>query len=349
MSSGTEISTPRKVALPPGLAEARPEFFAPTLRGRQHQNPWGSLKLPGPRELLRWRMERDKRPKARAIGELQVIDAPLGRMGELGGAAKVLWIGHASFLVEVDGVRVLVDPIFGRVAGLMGRRTPAALGADQVPAIDAVLVTHGHHDHLDPASLKALARRFGPELAFVVPTGLGRCLPGGCRRVIELAWWEAVEIGGVEVALVPAQHWHRRIIDTNESLWGGFVVRGSRTVYHSGDTGYFAGFATIGAVFPGIDVACLPLGAYEPRWFMRAQHMSPEESIDAFTALGAHNLVGMHWGAFDLSDEPIDAGPRLLQATVAERGLDPGRYHVLWPGGSLAVGERVERVGVAEL
>lgn len=350
MSQETAVSAPRKVAIPAALLRESPEFFAPTLRGDVHENPWGGPKLPGARELLRWRMERDKRPKARLLGELTVIDAPLERLAEVGGDARVLWIGHASFLIEAAGVRVVVDPIFGRAAGLIGRRTPAALGADELPAIDAVLVTHGHHDHLDPASLRALARRFGPGLAFVVPSGLGRCLPRQCRRVIELEWWESVEVGAAEVALVPAQHWHRRIIDTNQSLWGGFVIRGGgRTIYHSGDTGYFAGFRAIGAVFPGIDVACLPLGAYEPRWFMRAQHMSPEESIDAWQDLGARHLLGMHWGAFDLSDEPVDAGPRLLRATVAERGLDPGRFHVLWPGGSLGVGDRIERAGAAEL
>lgn len=341
------LTTPRRLALPDALVRESPDLFAPTLRGDVHHNPWGSPPLPGARELLRWRRERDRRPNARQLGALSVVESPLDRLAEVGGDARLLWIGHASFLIELDGVRLVVDPIFGRVAGLMGRRTPAALDAAGLPAIDAVLVTHGHHDHLDPASLRALARRFGPELAFVVPRGLGRCLPRQCRRVIELEWWEAIEVGAAEVALVPAQHWHRRIVDTNQSLWGGFVVRGSRTIYHSGDTGYFAGFRAIGAVFPGIDVACLPLGAYEPRWFMASQHMSPEESVDAWADLGAGHLLGMHWGAFDLSDEPVDAGPRLLRATVAARGLDPGRFHVLWPGGSLGVGERVASAGAA--
>jgi L-ascorbate metabolism protein UlaG (beta-lactamase superfamily) len=143
----------------------------------------------------------------------------------------------------------------------------------------------------------------------------------------------------VRIHLVPAQHWHQRgPFDTNRGLWGGYVLEGTHRVFHSGDTGYFGGFGAIGRVFGGIDAACLPLGAYEPRWFMGAQHMSPEDSLRAYHDLSATHFVGMHWGAFDLSNEPLDGGPRLLAELVASEALPEERFHVLGPGGSVSLG-----------
>jgi L-ascorbate metabolism protein UlaG (beta-lactamase superfamily) len=137
---------------------------------------------------------------------------------------------------------------------------------------------------------------------------------------------------------VPAHHWHRRgAFDLNKALWGGFVLSGTHRIYHSGDTGHFGGFELIGRVFAGIDAACLPLGAYEPRWFMQTQHMSPEQSLDALEALAARHFVGMHWGAYDLSDEPLTAGPELAYAEAEKRKLSDDRLHILHPGGSVAL------------
>jgi N-acyl-phosphatidylethanolamine-hydrolysing phospholipase D len=206
----------------------------------------------------------------------------------------------------------------------------------ELPTVDAVLITHGHHDHLDGASVRALGRRFGDEITFVVPRGMRKVLPRACRTVRELDWWQQTSIGDVDVRFVPAQHWHRRgVTDTNRVLWGGYLVAGEHVVYHSGDTGYFGGFGAIGrAASRPIDLALLPTGAYEPEWFMGPQHMSPSDSLRAFGDLAARHTVAMHWGSFDLSDEPVNAGPLAFARAARQAELGPDRVHVLHHGGT---------------
>jgi L-ascorbate metabolism protein UlaG (beta-lactamase superfamily) len=154
----------------------------------------------------------------------------------------------------------------------------------------------------------------------------------------ELGWWETARVGDVRITFVPAQHWSRRgPFDANQTLWGGFVIQGrSATLYHSGDTAWFEGFAEIGRRFPGIDAALLPIGAYDPAWFMEKQHMNPEQALRAFGDLGARTFLAMHWGTFKLTDEPLDEPPVRLEAERRRLGLPPERVRVL------AVGETVE-------
>jgi L-ascorbate metabolism protein UlaG (beta-lactamase superfamily) len=235
--------------------------------------------------------------------------------------------------VQLDGVSLLVDPIFAESIGPVHRNVGAALQPAQLPPIDAQLVTHNHRDHLDVGSLRAVGR------PVVAGLGLAPFFERKGLACTELDWWAETRVGPVTVRFVPSQHWSRRgLNDANATLWGGFVIEGSSArVYHSGDTAYFDGFTAIGRRSGVIDAAMLPIGAYDPAWFMSKQHMNPEEATQAFVDLGARAFVAMHWGTFKLTDEPLDEPPVRLAAEWSRRGLDPAARHVLPIGGSLGV------------
>jgi L-ascorbate metabolism protein UlaG (beta-lactamase superfamily) len=245
--------------------------------------------------------------------------------------ARLVWLGHASWLVQLVGVSLLIDPVLGEsIVGFTKRNGRAPLAAAQLPRIDAQLVSHNHYDHLDLPSLRAVGAP--------VVTGLGNAPTfGKDLPVSELGWWDSVEIGAVRVTYVPSQHWSRRSLnDANRALWGGFVIEGGGVrIYHSGDTAYFEGFAEIGRRFLGIDAALLPIGAYDPRWFMAKQHMDPEDALQAFQDLHARMMVAMHWGTFKLTDEPLDEPPVLVRQGAAARGLSAEAVRVA------AVGETI--------
>jgi L-ascorbate metabolism protein UlaG (beta-lactamase superfamily) len=248
-----------------------------------------------------------------------------------GEPARLVWLGHASWLVQIAGVSLLVDPVLGSgIFGGISRNGSAPLAASALPPIAAQLVTHNHYDHMDAPSLRAVAAP--------VVSGLGNGRHLAPRLpVTELGWWDTAEVGGVRVTYVPSQHWSRRsLTDSNRSLWGGFVIEAEGlSIYHSGDTAYFDGFAEIGRRFPRLDAALLPIGAYDPRWFMGKQHMNPTDALDAFRDLGARTMIAMHWGTFKLTDEPLDEPPRLFREQATARGLSEQATRVA------AVGETV--------
>jgi L-ascorbate metabolism protein UlaG (beta-lactamase superfamily) len=256
-----------------------------------------------------------------------------------GQGARLTWIGHASWLVQLDGVSLLIDPVFSESIGPgIRRRVPPAIAIGDLPHIDAQLVTHNHRDHLDLPSLKGVQR------PIIAGLGLTRFFSGHGLACTELAWWADTQVrsseeGSVTVRFVPSQHWSRRgLNDMNETLWGGFIIEGSSArIYHSGDTAYFDGFTEIGQRHGPIDAALLPIGAYEPAWFMSKQHLNPEEAVRAFSDLGARELVAMHWGTFKLTDEPMDEPPVRLHAEWQRRGYEGARCHVPAIGGSLDI------------
>lgn len=240
------------------------------------------------------------------------------------GKVRITWVNHATLLVQMDGVNVLTDPIWSdrcspvSFAGPKRHRAPG-LRFEDLPPIDAVLVSHNHYDHLD---LPTLRRFRGPRI--FTPLGNAALMKrGGVDGAHDLEWWQEARINDrVKVTLVPAQHFCARAIsDRDRTLWGGFVLSGpSGHVYFAGDTGTGKHFEEIGARFQPIRAALLPIGAYLPRWFMRPVHVSPEEAVDAHLALKARSSIAMHFATFHLGDDGYDAPERDLRVALAKKG-----------------------------
>jgi L-ascorbate metabolism protein UlaG (beta-lactamase superfamily) len=269
-------------------------------------------------------------PAPRVAPDLERLRKPPA----LGEPARLTWLGHASWLIQLDGVSLLIDPIFSTSLGPgIQRFVPPAIEVADLPSIDAQLITHNHRDHLDLPSVTAVGQ------PVVAGLGLAPLFSTRGLSCSELDWWGETQVGPVTIRFVPSQHWSRRsLTDLNETLWGGFVIEGSTArLYHSGDTAYFDGFSEIGRRWGTIDAALLPIGAYDPAWFMSKQHMNPEEAARAFTDLGARTFVAMHWGTFKLTDEPLDEPPARLRAEWQRRGLDPETCQVPPIGGVLEI------------
>jgi len=238
---------------------------------------------------------------------------------------SVSWIGHATLYVRLDELSFLTDPVYSERASPVGfagpkRLVPPGVPLAALPALDLVLLSHDHYDHTDLQTLRIIAAR---DIPFVVPTGVGELVRRVGGRVIELGWWESSSVGGVRLHCVPAQHFSGRgLMDRNRRLWAGWVVEGAdRRFYFAGDTGYFPGFAAIAGRLGPIDLAAIPIGAYLPVEMMARIHLNPEEAVQAASDLGAKQVVGMHWGTFDLADEPLDEPPRRFLAAAASQGL----------------------------
>ncbi len=240
----------------------------------------------------------------------------------------VTWLGHATLLVQMDHVTFLTDPIWSDTASPVSfagprRFVPPGLALEDLPPIDFVVVSHNHYDHLDLGSLAALAER-DPATRFFVPLGNGDLLRDeGVANVSELDWGESREHRGVRVFCLPTQHWSKRGLgDDNEALWSSWAVVGpQRSFYFAGDTGYFDGFTRIAEVFGGFDLAAVPIGAYEPVAMMKFSHLDPEEAVRAALDLRARRALAIHYGTFDLSDEPLEDPPRRFRAAAKEQGL----------------------------
>ncbi|RID86677.1 MBL fold metallo-hydrolase [Peribacillus asahii] len=221
---------------------------------------------------------------------------------------SITWIGHSTFLLQLNGLNILTDPVWANRQGIQKRQTEPGILLEDLPEIDVVVISHGHYDHLDFGSI----RRLKGKPAFYIPYGLKKAfVKRGYQDIYEANWWDSFQAGEVTLSFVPAQHWTRRtLFDTNTSHWGGWVLENNNTsFYFVGDTGYFRGFQEIAKKFK-LQYVLMPIGAYEPEWFMSDSHINPEDAVRAFLELSGDFFIPMHYGAYRLAD---DTGPEALE------------------------------------
>ena len=294
-------------------------------------NPWAADPKSVWGVLRWWLFSRNPYDKSAAQGAPRVPNDGSG-LARPEHSSSLTWVGHSTFVIHDAADVVLTDPHWGPRALIPERLVPPGVPIEAVPADAMAVVSHNHYDHLDAWTVEHLPA----TVSWFVPKGLADWFRArGRERVVELDWWETARQGRWQITCLPSQHWSRRVEQgANRSLWCAWLLdSGDATYFFAGDTGYFHGFREYGRRF-AIDVAMLPIGAYEPRWFMKYQHMDPAEAYQAFLDLRARHMAAMHWGTFDLTDEPPDLPPRVLREVVQQRGGDPEAVRIF------AIGER---------
>ena len=297
--------------------------------GLRFFNPDHPVADHGLRDLLRWRLNGQRTHWDTPAAVATTVPQPHCQR------PAVTMVGHASVLIQLGGLNLLVDPVWSERASPLRwlgprRYTRPGIAFDDLPPIDAVLLTHNHYDHLDLHTLKRLQRYHAPQLITLLGNDVlvARALPQ--MPATALDWWQSRDIGTIEVTATPALHWSSRSLsDRRMALWGGLYLRhGDFSCYVAGDTAYGTGwpFRQIRTRLGAPDLALLPIGAYAPRWFMQPQHMDAAEAVQALLDCGARQALGVHWGTFQLTDEGRLAPRELLQAELTRRSISTDRF-----------------------
>ena len=282
-------------------------------------------------EVLKWSWSREE-PKKEFIKTNENIN--LKSLREL--KEYALWIGHSTFLINNGNLTILTDPIFSNRASPLTFAGPKRLikpviKIKDLPKVDVITISHNHYDHLDINSLRKIQKKF-PNVKILVPKGDLKLLKNyNLNNSHEFLWWEEITINNTNFTFTPAQHWSARgLRDRNKSLWGSwFIKNGDRNIFHAGDTGYSKDFIEIRNRLGEVDFAMIPIGAYDPQWFMSYSHVNPEEALNIAKDLNAKKSIGMHWGTFILTDEPVLEPRDKLKKIVAETTLN---FYTVKPG-----------------
>ena len=309
------------------------------------RNPWPKATQPVFTGMLRWAVTRAVKPRIdrTARGSFPTANPAFASPRAVVDKASLTWVGHATFLIQIAGQNVLIDPVWSercspvQFAGPR-RYMPPGIPIHELPPIDLVVLSHDHYDHLDSITVERIATAH-PNARWLVPLGLVPFVrQRGAREIAELDWWAELKIDGLQLTCVPAQHFSGRGTRRNSSLWCGWSVAGAgRRLYFVGDTGRHSSFPEIAARLGSFNVVMMPIGAYDPRWFMAPVHLNPEEAVDSFQELtGDANrdcpMVAMHWGTFKLTDEPMTEPPERARAAWGKKGLDPKNLWIMSHG-----------------
>ena len=253
----------------------------------------------------------------------------------------ITWIGHSTFLLQIDGINILTDPHFTKRASPLSfagpsRTTPPGLKLEDLPFIDFILISHNHYDHLDKKTIQLLLKKQNlNQPIFFVPLKLKKIISKlGAKNIFEHEWWQMSMFKNLEIHSVPVQHWSKRTInDTNKTLWCGWVIKANNFKYFfAGDTGYSKDFENIQKKFGSFDLSTIPIGAYAPRWFMKDTHCNVEEAIQIHKDIKSKKSIAMHWGTFQLTDEPMDEPINLLQALLEKLNLRKDEFTYMTHG-----------------
>lgn len=296
------------------------------------------------REVILWKMGRyDEKNPTNPVPADFVFPIPKRVLEQ--GKPQAVWINHSSFLIEVDGLRILTDPIFSERCSPLAflgpkRRHAPAISLKSLPQIDLVLISHDHYDHLDEKSVLALHAQ-SPQVLWLVPTGVKSWFEKrGISHVLELGWWDEIELAFPQLTLkaigTPTQHFSgRKALHLNTTLWMGWVLQfnKTKTLYFVGDTGYNSvDFQLIGKRFSKMDLSLIPIGCYMPRKFMSCVHIEPEDAVRIHKEVNSKLSLGMHWKTFHLSDEPMNRPPYDLFLALKKHNVDPQTFLAVEPG-----------------
>ena len=343
------------------LPEKLVAFLGPSISfGRNlkstHERKWKyrnihDSKEPGFIDFLKWRWSRFlRRTPLTGTNPFPSADTDREFLKANRTQTTLTWIGHATLLLQLSGKNILTDPHFSKRASPVQwagpRRVVAAgLGIQDLPPIDVVVISHNHYDSLDRNSIINLFNRDGgQDTLFFVPLGLSAWFKRlGISRVFELDWWDQREAKGLNVIAVPVQHWSQRIsMARNTTLWAGWVVQSKNfRFFFAGDSGYTPLFKEIGQKLGPFDLSAIPIGAYEPRWFMRHHHMNPDEAVQVHLDVNSRKSVAMHWGTFILTDEQLDEPPKKLNAALKRLQIAQDEFVLLRHGESITVPQSV--------